>query len=239
MLQQGEIEKLREIWLTITNKQVYSSSPFSWINVFNDKASIYDSEPLNRLLTKYLNPKKLKENPIPFMISTTDMVHKENYCLKISDLEENEIQAFIRASASPPVYFPPVKFRGKTLADGGVSNNFLINKAIKDENRILVITTPTTIDFLDVKNVLDALGVVTSISEFISLQMALDYVDKINGIIRANPKPGVKEIKAVLVRPPVSTGIPLLDFNYKQDRSRVIDYGYQTAKKTLKEAFDL
>jgi len=237
---QGDMDLLEHIWMTITNDQVYTFNPFMLWKLYTSEAGVYDSTPLFNLIKKNIDLVKLYTNPRKFVINTTDFSTWEGYSLELSQLNAAEVTTFIRASASPPIAFPPVQFRNQTLVDAGVVTNFSINQAINDENDNLIIFTPTVKEAKPIKNMIDVLNLMLAVPEYCYLPLQLGYVADRNEIVKAGITclpPKYKEIKIVLVEPDKPTGIDLLDFNYKTDRKELIKYGYDLAYDILSKAF--
>src|SRR6185437_8995290 len=66
----NEVNTLVKIWSSISNKDIYN---WSFTNLFTQKASLFDSKPLESLIKQNLNLDKLLDNPKPFYISFTQI----------------------------------------------------------------------------------------------------------------------------------------------------------------------
>ena len=75
----------------------------------------------------------IEDLPIPFTAVATDLYTGEEVVFREGPLFEA-----IRASISIPSMFRPVKWRGRTLVDGGMVNTFPLNRVRRTEGDILI-----------------------------------------------------------------------------------------------------
>ena len=75
----------------------------------------------------------IKDLPIPFTAVSSDLYTGEEVIFR-----EGPLFAAIRASISIPSMFRPVKWHGRTLVDGGITNTFPLNRVQRTEGDILV-----------------------------------------------------------------------------------------------------
>jgi len=73
-------------------------------------------------LEKMLGRKSFNDCKIPLAIVATDLVSGQAQVLS-----QGKLALAVRASASVPLVFEPVKYRGKLLVDGGLSNPVPVN----------------------------------------------------------------------------------------------------------------
>jgi NTE family protein len=110
---------LRHLWLKeITgNKSVYLKKPGVEAGIVLGADSVYDPDPLRKLLKKYLNPKSLAKSN---RILRVQYVSLETGELKTANNKSPKILDHVLASGTMPYYFPPVKIRKEHLVDGGI-----------------------------------------------------------------------------------------------------------------------
>lgn len=237
LLHQGEENKLYDLWMNLKQSDVYNSNPISFLNAFGRKASLYDSKPLSDLIDKYINISRLRSNPRKFSINTTDINNRQPLTLELKDLADNEIASFIKGSASPPIFFPPVKFRNSSLIDCGVSNNFGIISALNSGCETLILISPTKPSLKAINNVMDMLNAVLVTSTNNYLEREIKSVEKINNIIdqiNIVLEPDHRKIKLITIIPDIAFDMSLLDFTYQKFSKEFLwDYGYKLAKKVL------
>jgi predicted acylesterase/phospholipase RssA len=85
------------------------SLPF--ISFFRDKT-------VNRLLQRMFGKKRIEDLPKPLTIIAADLISGQEI-----RIQKGLIWRAVRASMSLPVVFPPVKYHGYYLVDGGAINN--------------------------------------------------------------------------------------------------------------------
>jgi NTE family protein len=109
---------LRRLWLEeITgNESVYFKRPGGDAGIVLGADSIYDSNPLKKLLNKYLNPKHLAGSN---RTSKIQYVSLGTGALKTANNKSPEIIEYVLASGTMPYYFPPVRIKKEHLVDGG------------------------------------------------------------------------------------------------------------------------
>ncbi len=79
---------------------------------------IFSMAALRDILKKHIPQNSFVQLRIPLFITATDMVNG-----KVIYFSEGEVINAVIASASVPVVYQPVSFRGYTLADGGILDN--------------------------------------------------------------------------------------------------------------------
>ena len=110
---------LRHLWLEeiIGNESVYLKKPGVEAGIVLGADSIYDPEPLKKLLKKYLKPKNLAKSK---RILKIQYVSLETGELKTANNKSPKILDHVLASGTMPYYFPPVQIRKEHLVDGGI-----------------------------------------------------------------------------------------------------------------------
>jgi len=78
---------------------------------------LLSGERIKKIISQILKQADFKETQIPFKAITTDLISGDSVILCKGQLAEA-----VRASISVPLTFRPVKFKGKLLVDGGLSN---------------------------------------------------------------------------------------------------------------------
>jgi NTE family protein len=82
------------------------------------KISVIDGEVMDTVMDEMFGDATFDDLKIPFAAVATDLISGEDYTIA-----EGSLATAVKASASIPGVFPPVKYDGKLLVDGGVSRN--------------------------------------------------------------------------------------------------------------------
>ena len=110
---------LRHLWLEEIkgNESVYLKRLGVDAGIVLGADSIYDPEPLKKLLRKYLSPKSLAKSN---RILKIQYVSLETGELKTANNKSPRVIEHVLASGTMPYYFPPVEIRKEHLVDGGI-----------------------------------------------------------------------------------------------------------------------
>ena len=93
----------------------------------------------------------IEDLPIPFTAIATDLYTGEEVIFR-----EGPLFNAIRASISIPSMFKPVKWKGRTLVDGGMVNTFPLNRVQRTPGDILVGFNVNQIDAAQIQGFLDS-----------------------------------------------------------------------------------
>jgi len=93
----------------------------------------------------------IEDLPIPFTAVATDLFTGEEVIFR-----EGPLFDAIRASISIPSMFRPVKWKGRTLVDGGMVNTFPLNRVARTPGDILVGFNVNQIDAAEIQGFLDS-----------------------------------------------------------------------------------
>ena len=98
----------------------------------------------------------IEDLPIPFSAVATDLFTGEEVVFR-----EGPLFDAIRASISIPSMFRPVKWKGRTLVDGGMVNTFPLNRVQRTPGDILVGFNVNEIDAAEIQGFLDSRAALT------------------------------------------------------------------------------
>ena len=98
----------------------------------------------------------IEDLPIPFSAVATDLFTGEEVVFR-----EGSLFNAIRASISIPSMFRPVKWKGRTLVDGGMVNTFPLNRVQRTPGDILVGFNVNEIDAAEIQGFLDSRAALT------------------------------------------------------------------------------
>lgn len=141
LVAQDDISRLNELWLEIERlgpHAIFSYWPFYKMPF---KRSLCSSEPLRRLLNKYIDADKIKSSSTKFYYGAVCL---EDARLRYFDNAYDRVVDGLLASAALPPFFEPVMIEGKHYVDGGVVCNVPIRKAIEEgcDQIFVALTSP-------------------------------------------------------------------------------------------------
>jgi NTE family protein len=239
----GDYDKLTSLWMGIHNKDIYNKSPMTYKNILTEKAAVYDSSPLFNFIKKNIDiPGLRKNNKRKFYINATNLTTRSSLSMEVQDLTDEEIPLMAKASASVPLYFERVIFRGQELVDSGVVNNYSITEALDDGCDTLIVMAPTNKPGkITINHGLDMLSATLTLSISSDLEKeskGIFAVNKILDCVNLNLEPDFRKIKYIQIMPDVDFGFGFLDFEYAgHDRKELINYGYNLARNVLEKEF--
>lgn len=144
----GGLEPFKEWLFKLDPMVVVSLMDFSI-----SKNYLVKGERIIAAIKKRVPDVNIEDLPIPFTAVATDLYTGEEVIFR-----EGRLFDAIRASISIPSMFRPVKWKGRTLVDGGMVNTFPLNRVQRTEGDILVGFNVNKIDadsigsFLDTRN---------------------------------------------------------------------------------------
>lgn len=136
-------DELAEIWRGIHRGQVFPLNPFTGLFGFlGFKDHLVPDGSLRRILRDHVDFTRLEAAAIPLHLIATDVLSGREV-----RLSEGEVADAVMASAAIPGVFAPVRWNGRELVDGGVSNNTPITHAIElGAETVYVLPTGTACD---------------------------------------------------------------------------------------------
>lgn len=215
----NQLDDLERLLLTIKNKNVYH---WDLLNAFNSKASILSNAPLRKVLTKLLNPAKIRANTsATCKVIATDLATWNAKSFDLTKLTDEEIINALMASTAVPVAFPCVDY----LVDGGVVDDYPVYDALAEEVDRIVVFNTSNLQPRPINNILDMIG------QIIGLSFYGQFISTFKGLEVLKPKAEI-----VLIQVQEATGIPLLDFDAlgkPEQRQKLIDNAYTLASTAI------
>lgn len=236
LLHGNDWDDLDKLWHTVRNKDVYKLPWYDPLRMFSKRASLYDSGPLGKLIRKLISYENVKANPKDFWFNTTNMDTWAAEAWEVDMFPDAEsFYTHLHASASPPNLFQPIRYKGVTLVDGGLRNNFCLAQAVKDGCDTIITFNFATPDPHPINNAKDAFDNMLGVMMYSNYPLEKDAIEIRNRIVReGNEQPAMREIRVIEVQPESPVGFGLLDFNY-DDREALIALGYKSAMNKLKD----
>lgn len=112
-------QALVDLWSSISQEDIYRRwFPFGRLHGLW-KSSVYNSEPLRKLIQRHIDPESLKRSYSDFYTGAVDM-ESGTYRVFSGGEDCDVILSAIQASSAFPGFFEPVNIYGKLWCDGGV-----------------------------------------------------------------------------------------------------------------------
>lgn len=221
LLVQGELDKLKELWLKVNNNNVYSVNIF---NTFGKSASIFSSDPLKNLLKQNLNLSLAKASSINFYVQATNLNLWNTTRFLINSLESNqEYVDILLASASAPIGLPVAQYKGQSFCDGGILDNFSVADAMELEGKNVLLLSPTYPKKQPPKNILEMLDIMLSLPEYGYLHQELKLINLLKDKIHVD-----------YIAPTYDSGVGLLDFSASKEEKLIqLQIGRSIINKAL------
>jgi NTE family protein len=189
-------------WLTyqVTKEDIFDFS------ILYSKLGPVQGEKLEEFLKTKLKVKKLEDLGLPLYPVATDLMTGETV-----SLERGSISRAVRASSAIPGIFVPVQFAGRTLIDGGVTNNLPVEIARQKGADVVIAVNLSK----DVKNVqIDSV-----------IDIILQSIDIMGKELLKYKRLGAE----ILIEPQVGD-VGMLDFSQKK---KCIEEGMKAAQTAL------
>jgi NTE family protein len=117
-----------ELWDEIRDRDVYRGTKVGLPWRLARKSAIYNSTPLWKFIRRHIDPKKVRYSDYRIFIHTTKLGSKQSI---IFTNEDPDLLLAVYAGASVPGAFPPVRWNGHWLVDGGTIDNSPIRTLIR------------------------------------------------------------------------------------------------------------
>jgi len=230
------VDQIKELWLSIRNKNVFRVSITSTIKGFfkPTMSAFFDTAPLRKLLLHWLDFEKIQKSKVKLFITAVDVTTGTADVFTNKEITVDHILA----SASIPILFPWTKVNDKFYWDGGITANTPIVPVLNEgaKNIYTVLLSPRSAASYKVpsnkvhaiENLLDFVLLSSFETVFYSLKP-----EKKNAHTWKIGK-GTKKAQLHLIEPSDPMGvISFLNFSKSQAR-KLLARGYKDAKKVLR-----
>ncbi len=236
MLAMGKYRELQEIWETISNDKVYTGKMNFWsiVKMVFGAKSIYDNEPLWKIIDREFEPNKVKADLRIGVVS----LQTGGYTIFRPD--GPDFKKAVLASTVMPVIWSPVNFPPhQGMVDGGLRNISPLGDVLdaNPDEVVIINCSPREPSKRDkpFKNVLD-------IGKR-SLDIALNeiFVTDVREFIRINRN--VQEAEAASLTLHNEKGKPFKYYSYKiiepdQPLGDTLDFSRETIQKSMKAGWE-
>jgi len=206
----GELEGY---WKALRTRDVLGSR-WQFLRLLTGASSVFSNNSLRNVLRSRLPVRSFSELRIPLAIVGTDLETGETVVLTEGDLIEA-----ILASTALPGLLPPIRWQGRRLVDGGLSNNVPIDLAIeRGAQRVIGMLCGCAKDLPGRANFITVLGQSFSLA--------------INARYRCDVRMYQPRAELHILEPCLGPNLELLDF----DRAwMLIEPAYQYALRELRQ----
>ena len=240
---QGDVRRLEEIWGSLRSWDIFklpSAHQFGRM-MLGHKLGMLDTAPLEEILRKEADLRKIKDSEMKVRLVTTDLCSLETRMINLEDLSTtNELVDVLMATSAVPIAFPPRQLHGQGLwVDGGLVRNTPLRAAIDHgaEEIFMVLLHPEKVSVCPSNMwqvIARCLDVVLDASAHKELEMAQLY----NRLIEegAAEAAGMRSVRLEVIQPNKPVDINLLEID--PDRSRaLIRQGYVDALLHLENSY--
>ncbi len=243
MMAQGSIERLEECWCNLRPWDVFKLPSAQQIGrmVFGHKLGLLDTAPLEEMLRREVDLKKLKATSTSVGLFTTDLCSLETRLITIDDImSNNELIDVLMATAAVPIAFPPRQLHGSGLwVDGGLVRNTPLRAAIDRgaEEIFMVLLHPEQVNICPT-NMWQLLARCLDIVLDASARKELEIAQLYNRLIEQGSEEaaGMRSVRIELFQPRKAVNITLLEIDPDCSK-RLIQQGYEDAMDHLVTLF--
>jgi NTE family protein len=191
-------EALADVWHSLRRGAVFPLNPVAG---------------LRRLVARYLEVERLEEMSVPLHVVTVDVITGEE--LRLSS--GSALDAVL-ASAAIPGIFPPVRWEGRDLMDGGVANNTPISHAVElGARQVYVLPTGHACSLEEAPR--SSLGMAVHALSLLFQRRLIDDIEKHKA-----------DAKLVVLPPPCPLAVQPIDFSHPD---LLVERGYESAREFL------
>jgi NTE family protein len=123
----GGVDELDAIWRSLRQRSIFPVDPrTALLGFLGRRDHLVPPGPLERLLRRHLPYELLEDAVVPIHVVATDVMTGRGVVLSTGDT----VAAVLASSAIPGVY-PPVRFAGRLLMDGGVVDSTPVARAVE------------------------------------------------------------------------------------------------------------
>lgn len=244
MYAQGDIERLEELWANLRPWDVFKLPSASQLGrmVFGRKLGLLDTAPLEEMLRREIDLKKLKANEGTSVgLFTTDLCSLETRLITIEEImSNNELIDVLMATAAVPIAFPPRQLHGSGLwVDGGLVRNTPMRAAIDRgaEEIFMCLLHPEQVNVCPT-NMWQLLARCLDIVLDASARKELEVAQLYNRLIEQGSEEatGMRSVRIEVFQPRRPVNITLLDIDPDFSK-KLIQQGYEDAMDHLVSAF--
>ncbi|HEY9793691.1 MAG TPA: patatin-like phospholipase family protein [Candidatus Obscuribacterales bacterium] len=243
MIAQGSIDRLEELWSNLRPWDIFKvpSVPQLGRMVMGRKLGLLDTSPLEEMLRREIDLKKLKTSAAKLGLFTTDLCCLETRLIIVDEImSNNELIDVLMATAAVPIAFPPRQLHGNGLwVDGGLVRNTPLRAAIDRgaEEIFMILLHPEEVHVCP-SNMWQVLARCLDIVLDASARKELELAQLYNRLIAegAEEASGMRSVQIELFQPRKPVNLTLLEIDPEHSRN-LIQQGYEDAMDHLVSIF--
>lgn len=239
MIAQGAIERLEELWSNMRPWDIFKLPSANQIGrmVFGRKLGLLDTAPLEEILKREIDLKRLKASSSTVGLFTTDLCCLETRLITVDEIMSNaELIDALMATAAVPIAFPPRQMHGTGLwVDGGLVRNTPMQACIDRgaEEIFTVLLHPESVNVCPT-SMWQVLARCLDIVLDASARKELELMQLYNRLIAegAEEATGRRSVRIEVFQPRKPVNITLLEIDPERSRM-LIKQGYEDAMDHL------
>lgn len=240
---QGDLQRLENIWGTLKAWDIFKLPSAQQLGrmMLGHKLGMLDTGPLEELLRKEADLRRIKASSMKVRLVTTDLCSLETRMINLEDVTTtSELIDVLMATAAVPIAFPPRQLHGHGLwVDGGLVKNTPLRAAIDHgaEEIFMVLLHPEKVNVCPSNMwqlIARCLDVVLDASAHKELELAQLY----NRLIEegASEAQGMRSVRLNVIQPSKPVDINLLEIDPERSR-QLIRQGYNDAMAHLEQNY--
>ncbi len=240
---QGDLARLEHIWGSLRAWDIFKlpSAPQLGRMMLGHKLGMLDTGPLEELLRKEADLRRIKASEMKVRLVTTDLCSLETRMINLEDVTTtSELIDVLMATAAVPIAFPPRQLHGHGLwVDGGLVKNTPLRAAIDHgaEEIFMVLLHPEKVNVCP-SNMWQLIARCLDVVLDASAHKELEITQLYNRLIAegADEAQGMRSVRLNVIQPSKPVDINLLEID--PDRSRqLIRQGYNDALLHLEQNY--
>lgn len=238
LLAQGDLERLTEMWSTARLIDLFRLPLLTQLAgmMFGTKLGIFDPTPLEKIIRKEVDIKKLKASSTKVGFFTTDLCSLKTRLFTTDDINsQDELVEILMASSAIPLVFPPRQLDGEGLwVDGGLVKNTPMEAAIEmgAQEIYVVLLHPASINSCPT-SMFGVLSRCLDITLDASATREIQAIHAYNRMIQDPPAEGREPINVHIFQPREPVNINLLEINPIVSR-HLMAAGYEDAMNSAR-----
>lgn len=238
-LAQGELKRLEEMWCNLRPWDVFKLPDAHQLGrmVMGRKLGMLDTRPLEDLLRRESDLKRIKESNMKVRLVTTDLCSLETRMINLEEVRTtSELIDLLMATSAVPIAFPPRQLHGEGLwVDGGLVRNTPLRAAIDSgvDEIFMVLLHPEVVKACP-SNMWQLIARCLDVVLDASARKELELAQLYNRLIKegAAEAAGMRAVKIEVIQPNRAVDINLLEIDPERSRT-LIRQGYEDARLHL------